>query len=127
MLCMSLPTYTGYASSILVTRSALTCDDAKSRKSNTHRVHTGAMVTAWRAVPAAVDTIRPGDWVALDPEYCMSHRDGMQDWTGEPWKVIEATLPLAEIAWAGDLDEWHDDSGEAREFLWMPSAESAVA
>ena len=82
-----------------------------------------AHVKIYRAVPADVKEIRPGDWVAQDSTYAASHADSMQDWEGRPWHVLQAHVPEQHVEWAGaDKDEWYGSEGEKREYFYRPNS-----
>ena len=58
------------------------------------------MVTIYRGVPIDVNEIRPGDWVALSPNYAKGHEK-----TGH---VIKKRVPAEDVAWAGtDMNEYY--------------------
>lgn len=78
-------------------------------------------VRIYRAVPASVQSIRPGDWVALDSTYCAAHADACAEESGTSWHVLTLDVLDSDVEWAGnDLDEWWQDEGEKREFFYRP-------
>jgi hypothetical protein len=56
----------------------------------------GAMVTIYRAAPAGVDVINPGDWITTSLEYARQH--AMQDDdASNDWPVLVATVAAADV------------------------------
>lgn len=66
-----------------------------------------ARVTVYRAAPAGVTAINPGDWVSLSPEYAKNHAVGQgNDETGD-WPVHRASVPAKHVLNGGnDIVEW---------------------
>lgn len=63
-----------------------------------------ARVTVYRAVPAGVETINPGDWVTLTPQYAELHAESNGD---EAWHVVSAEVRAGDVSFGGDdLMEW---------------------
>ncbi|MEF3322881.1 hypothetical protein PV375_04205 [Gulosibacter sp. GYB002] len=56
------------------------------------RANPDAMVTVWRAVPDGVDTINPGDWVAISRDYAAQH--GASE---RAPRILEAQVPAREL------------------------------
>lgn len=65
-----------------------------------------AEVTVWRAVPPGVDTINPGDWVALSEAYARQHAMQSDD-PADDWPVYTATVTARDLyTGSGDILEW---------------------
>jgi hypothetical protein len=67
--------------------------------------HGSQMVTVYRGVPSSVKdpSIRPGDWVGLDPKYALQHGTGE---TGKS-KLLKMEVPADHVGWAGtDMNEF---------------------
>ena len=65
------------------------------------RANPEAMVTVWRAVPDGVDTINPGDWVAISRDYAAQHGASER----APC-ILEAQVLARELWSEGLLNEW---------------------
>lgn len=65
-----------------------------------------ALVTVYRAVPPGVDTINPGDWVAISEAYARQHAIQDDD-PANDWPVISRQVRAGEVCTGGsDLIEW---------------------
>jgi len=65
-----------------------------------------AMVTIYRALPAGMTKINPGDWVTIVKDYAMSHAIESGP-NGEDWPVIAAKVKAKDLHTNGDsLMEW---------------------
>lgn len=65
-------------------------------------------VTLYRAVSAndPSDSIKPGDWVALEKSYAAEH--GSSGYGDVGSKILEIEVPAKDVIWAGtSFDEWH--------------------
>ena len=64
-----------------------------------------APVTIYRAVPAHVTTINPGDWVTLDRNYAKEH--GERNMGDKPYRILSMTVPAKHVRTPGDsFNEW---------------------
>ncbi|MFT8396685.1 hypothetical protein [Propionibacterium sp.] len=59
-----------------------------------------AMVQVWRAVPAGVEVVNPGDWVGLSPQKAQAEA------AMEHSRVITATATARDLWCEGVLEEW---------------------
>lgn len=64
-----------------------------------------AKVTVYRAVPGHVDTINPGDWVAITKDYAQKHADHVL--SGMSPRILTKTVTAKELYTNGDSwSEW---------------------
>ncbi|MGI6797694.1 hypothetical protein [Gordonia sihwensis] len=67
-------------------------------------------LTIYRAVPPGVDTINPGDWVAISEEYARTHSYGLLDGTIDDGStdgvILSVEVPAATLWSEGVLEEW---------------------
>lgn len=70
----------------------------------------GQRVTIYRAVPPGVDTINPGDWVAIAKDYAREHSYGLMDGSVADGSadgiIISAEVPVETLYGEGALEEW---------------------
>ncbi len=88
-----------------------TGDDKSDKESfavvNTVKDNPDAPVDVYRAVPAGVQTINPGDWVTPSKTYALQH--ALSGWGGDggPTHVISQTVTAKELYTNGDsINEW---------------------
>lgn len=70
-----------------------------------YRNKPNATVTIYRAVPAEVTSINPGDWVAITRQYAKEHMEGEKN-----WKILSMKVKAKDIYTEGNSwDEWGYD------------------